>query len=83
MKHLIFLAPIRLAGGVACRVPGCRHQASAHVDIYARVSGDQSWDARASGPYCHAHLDRMKSGWEGCEVRGDASVEHTLVGQSA
>jgi hypothetical protein len=83
MERLIFLAPIRVVGAVACRVPSCQLRASAHIDVYMLAGGEQSWDARSSGPVCKIHLERMQSDWQGCEVRSEASMEATLALQSA
>jgi hypothetical protein len=82
MKRLILVAPVRLVSAVACRIPSCLHSAAAHVDIYLEASGDQSWDARSSGPFCQSHLDRMRSDWEGCQVLGESSMQDTLASHS-
>jgi hypothetical protein len=79
MKRLILVAPVRLVGIVACRVPSCLHSAAAHIDIYMAASGDQSWDARSSGPFCQSHLERMRSDWADCEVLSESSMKDTSV----
>jgi hypothetical protein len=82
MKRLILVAPVRLVGVVACRVPSCLHSAAAHVDIYLEASGDQSWDARSSGPFCQSHLERMRPDWQDSQVLGESSMHDTSASQS-
>ena len=48
-----------------------------------RANGEQSWDARASGPFCEAHVERMQADWEDCEVRGESSMDLVLSQQFA
>lgn len=69
MKNLVLIAPLRLAGAVLCRIPGCKEPASANVEMYIGANDERSWDARSSGPFCGAHLSRMESSWSECDVR--------------
>lgn len=69
MKDLMLIAPLPLAGPVVCRIPGCKHPASAHVDSYMGINPERAWDARASGPFCDQHLSKMQSEHPDCDIR--------------
>jgi hypothetical protein len=69
MKNIVLIAPLRVAGSICCRVPGCPRRACSHVDMYMGEQGDRNWDARSSGPYCSVHLAKLESTLADTEVR--------------